>query len=135
MTSATKIKRTNTGDALADYPERMALGRLVSWRCPVCGRKMVVSGRNGRTLTVDHIVADNCGGSDDVENFLPLCGSCNSSKSNLDLAEWLVGRLMDVRKLKRTKTGHKHAAEMMPQLMALNAATASTLNDMRRIAA
>lgn len=140
MTSATKTKtktkRTNTGEALADLDERMALGRLVGWRCPVCRRKMVVSGRDSRcVLNVDHVVPCAHGGLDVTENYGILCGSCNFSKSSLDLAEWLVGRLMKVRKLARVSTGRKHAAELLPELMAVNAATAETLNDMRRIAA
>lgn len=37
----------------------------------------------------DHIVALADGGSDDYENLVDCCRSCNKSKSDLSLAEWL----------------------------------------------
>jgi hypothetical protein len=38
--------------------------------------------------TGDHIVALAAGGPAGAENFIPLCGPCNSSKGDRDLLDW-----------------------------------------------
>lgn len=38
--------------------------------------------------TGDHIIPSALGGSDKLENFLPLCQPCNSSKGKRDLLVW-----------------------------------------------
>lgn len=42
----------------------------------------------GGDSTGDHIVAVAAGGPGGVENYLPLCKRCNSSKGVLDLLDW-----------------------------------------------
>lgn len=42
------------------------------WRCAYCGE--------GGRLTIDHLVPLSRGGSDGIENLIPACLSCNSSK-------------------------------------------------------
>jgi 5-methylcytosine-specific restriction endonuclease McrA len=38
----------------------------------------------------DHVIAINKGGTDTVDNMVPSCGSCNSSKSDKILyKEWI----------------------------------------------
>lgn len=44
---------------------------------------------NNPADTFDHIVPITKGGSSELENINPACASCNSSKKNRDLAEWL----------------------------------------------
>jgi HNH endonuclease len=43
-------------------------------------------------LSVDHIIARVVGGGDDGANLVLACRSCNSSKGDLDLLEWLEKR-------------------------------------------
>jgi hypothetical protein len=50
--------------------------------CCACGR--TVAENSGG----DHIVALASGGPASAENFIPLCGPCNSSKRDRDLLEW-----------------------------------------------
>lgn len=49
-------------------------------KCAYCGKDAV---------TVDHIVPRSKGGADCPENAVPCCNSCNSTKSNKDLADFL----------------------------------------------
>ena len=40
----------------------------------------------------DHIVPVGRGGSHGIDNYLPACGPCNSSKGQRDLLEWWRGK-------------------------------------------
>lgn len=42
--------------------------------------------------TIDHVVSLNKGGDDSIENLVPACWSCNSSKQDRGLLQWLVNR-------------------------------------------
>lgn len=40
---------------------------------------------------VDHVIPTSKGGPDTIDNIVPCCLTCNTSKGDLDVAEWLVG--------------------------------------------
>ena len=61
---------------------RVTIRLIRSWTCFACGEKLPADS------TGDHIVARAAGGSDALENFLPLCQPCNSSKGKKDLLVW-----------------------------------------------
>jgi 5-methylcytosine-specific restriction endonuclease McrA len=51
-------------------------------RCAYCGNKT-------DNLTMDHVVPISIGGAHSIENIVPACGSCNSSKNNNPLLVWM----------------------------------------------
>lgn len=51
-----------------------------NYRCSYCGKKV--------TLQKDHFIPVSKDGGYTVENIIPSCGGCNSSKNNQDFFEW-----------------------------------------------
>jgi hypothetical protein len=67
--------------------------------CPATGRitwTRLYSGKPGSwvhfELSLDHVVPESAGGSMDSENFVLACKSCNSSKRDSSVDEWLTTR-------------------------------------------
>ena len=65
----------------AELAELMA--QLVTQPCAYCGAT--------ENITIDHIIPLSRGGKHEAKNLAPACYSCNSSKCNRLLSEW-VGR-------------------------------------------
>lgn len=108
-------QRTNTGANLASRPERLAMGRLVGWACPVCSRRINSSGCSKRGLQVDHLHAHALGGSDEPGNLIPLCGQCNAAKRDHELTEGLAYAVRAATRLKtlngaRDRVAHTNLA-------------------------
>jgi len=59
-----------------DYLESESGGR-----CMVCGKKHSF-------MTIDHIVAKDLGGKDDIDNFIGMCKDCNTLKDNESVIEF-----------------------------------------------
>lgn len=66
--------------------ELKSLFERTGYKCAACG----VSG-NETTISVDHIVALNNGGSNTIENIQPLCTKCNSKKSDVHSTNYITG--------------------------------------------
>lgn len=50
-------------------------------RCMVCGKKH-------NFMTIDHIVAKDLGGLDEIDNFIGMCRECNTLKDNQSVIEF-----------------------------------------------
>ena len=79
-------------DLRTDIPRRSDLGKVRKYNSPQ-NKKDLYGEQAGhcagcgvhfeyRNLTVDHIIAQDRGGTDHIENLQLLCGSCNSIKGN-----------------------------------------------------
>lgn len=80
--------------ALRKYRERGAPGShshvewlekcsLSSWLCFYCGTLL-----DQKTVTRDHVVPISRGGSNDIDNIVPCCSSCNSKKKDKAIEEF-----------------------------------------------
>lgn len=59
------------------------LSKLYKSDCVVCG--------NSKDIVADHIIPLSRGGDNSEANLQPLCRSCNSSKKDKTMTEWLKG--------------------------------------------
>lgn len=73
--------REQTRKRMQDYRARKRLGVVST------GEQCVYCGKNANT--VDHIIPRSKGGQDEADNLVPCCKSCNSSKKDKDLADFL----------------------------------------------
>ena len=73
--------REQTRKRMKEYRERKKAGvSIVNESCVYCGKP---------ATTIDHIIPKSKNGSDEASNLVPCCKSCNSSKSNKDLSDFL----------------------------------------------
>lgn len=61
--------------------------RKTRQRCYYCGWKQARIVRPGEGLTIDHVVPRSAGGSDDLDNLVPACRTCNSIKGKRSIDE------------------------------------------------
>jgi hypothetical protein len=85
------FRRHGVVPAITSDNRKVSLRLARMAHCLMCGADI------GEDSTGDHIVALHNGGPAGVENYLPLCKNCNSSKGKRDLLEWwqLKGRRTD----------------------------------------
>lgn len=53
--------------------------------CWYCRCELTLEPRQPNSFTVDHVIAFSQGGSDDIENLVPACRTCNCRKSDKDV--------------------------------------------------
>lgn len=98
--SRTAPPRRSGGESLPDYrTHKHALYGIQEGHCAGCGLHVEAF----KLLTVDHVTPQADGGGDEIENLQLLCGHCNSSKNDRDMATW--------RAWKRKEKPARHEAE------------------------
>jgi 5-methylcytosine-specific restriction endonuclease McrA len=65
--------------------EWLTIMRSTDWKCFYCGKS--ISSKKHRTI--DHIVAVTKNGPNNILNLVPCCRSCNSSKGDRDVFDWI----------------------------------------------
>jgi len=71
-------RRTVSGLYTAEEFE--AVKEFFDYSCAYCGKQVA--------LTVDHVVPLASGGSNNIENIVPACLSCNCSKGSREMLSW-----------------------------------------------
>lgn len=79
-------RKAGQGSNWLPKPTRFALYHRDGFACQYCGAEKSETVK----ITIDHYIAVSVGGSDKASNLLTVCGSCNSSKCDRDIAEFLV---------------------------------------------
>ena len=75
-----KVKALVEQKGLYSEEDFLAVCNYFDNRCAYCGSKT--------KLTPDHVIAINNNGSTNIENILPCCEKCNSSKGVKDMETW-----------------------------------------------
>lgn len=57
-------------------------------RCWYCGKRIWPESPDPRGTTIDHFVAQACGGTDEIDNLVPACGRCNTLKGDGTIEEF-----------------------------------------------
>lgn len=63
--------------------------RKTNGKCYYCGKQTVPYGSDPDSFCVDHMKPRARNGADDIRNLVPSCYTCNSSKSDKGLFNWL----------------------------------------------
>jgi len=61
------------------------------WKCFYCGTELT-DDKSSRQATRDHRIPIMREGNDNIENIVPACKSCNSSKGNMTDIEYILYR-------------------------------------------
>lgn len=106
-----------TGTDIASDPARIQIGRLVKWRCPICGRKMARGTRCKRSeFQVDHLDPCAQGGANLPGNFIPMCGSCNATKNGHPALEGIALAILKTGAVRTLDGATARARRIMPRL-------------------
>jgi 5-methylcytosine-specific restriction endonuclease McrA len=80
-----RIKRVRKASSFGSHTikEFYQVCEEFNWECCYCGERLVK-----RSATEDHVIPLVKGGTDLINNIVPACRSCNSSKQDQDLIKW-----------------------------------------------
>jgi hypothetical protein len=68
---------------------REAVWDLTGGVCAYCSGELEPYGKNGEAFVVEHVVPTSRGGPDNLANYVPACKTCNSSKRDSHVLEFI----------------------------------------------
>lgn len=63
--------------------KKRQIAEKCNYRCAYCGRGLTL-----KTMRIDHFHPKAKGGKNHIENLMPCCQSCNSTKGTLDIEDF-----------------------------------------------
>ncbi len=91
----------NNGSKWIRPEKRRAIYKRDDFRCLYCGRGI----ENEVMLTLDHVIPSELGGTHDHWNLITACLSCNSSKKDMSLSQFLT--LLRAKEIDVEGIGHR----------------------------
>ena len=79
--------------SLADKEVRQKVWELTGGRCTYCDCQLENGGTVGASFVVEHVVPRSCGGPDNIANYVPSCSSCNSSKGDRHVLQFIQTKM------------------------------------------
>ena len=90
------LKRANRGcdlHSLNDKEVRQKVWELTGGRCTYCDCQLENGGTVGASFVVEHVVPRSCGGPDNIANYVPACASCNNSKGDKHVPQFIQTKM------------------------------------------
>lgn len=72
---------------------RTRLAEAQNWKCCFCGVYMTEHHGKKNSVTVEHVLAQSKGGSDDPSNLAASCSRCNGNRGNVDIEYFLANKV------------------------------------------
>ncbi len=80
--------------------------------CRYCGRKINIS-----DIQIKHVIPEKQNGKTDINNCALSCSSCNSSKYNMSLSEWLTHSIKKREEAKLEYTYRRNIVKNIKELL------------------
>jgi len=88
MAKGTSNNKANSGGKWIRTEKRAAIYRRDNYRCVYCGEH--VADPEVGTLTLDHVLAQELGGTNEANNLVTACLSCNSRKGKKTTTQFVA---------------------------------------------
>lgn len=79
--------------SLNDKEVRQKVWELTGGRCTYCDCQLENGGTVGASFVVEHVVPRSCGGPDNIANYVPACASCNNSKGDRHVLQFIQTKM------------------------------------------
>lgn len=87
------IRKSAQLHALNDKEVRQKVWELTGGRCTYCDCQLENGGTVGASFVVEHVVPRSCGGPDNIANYVPACASCNNSKGDRHVLQFIQTKM------------------------------------------